>query len=89
MRNQVPLFYRNEIIQVLHDIFGKLTEELLSDIERSLTWERVGRGDALFHRREIGLVLSGGGARGFAHAGFLRAMREAGLPVDPENPSSC
>ena len=33
-------------------------------------------------RREVGLVLSGGGARGFAHAGVIRAMREAGLPVD-------
>ena len=63
MRNQVPLFYRNEIIQVLHDVFGKLTEELLSDIERSLTWERVGRGDALFHRGETSdglfIVVSG------------------------------
>ena len=33
-------------------------------------------------RREVGLVLSGGGSRGFAHAGIIRAMREAGLPVD-------
>ena len=33
-------------------------------------------------RREVGLVLSGGGSRGFAHAGVIRAMREAGLPVD-------
>ena len=29
-----------------------------------------------------GLVLSGGGARGFAHLGALRALREAGVPVD-------
>lgn len=33
-------------------------------------------------RREIGLVLSGGGSRGFAHAGIIRALREAGLPID-------
>ena len=33
-------------------------------------------------RLEIGLVLSGGGFRGFAHAGILRAIREAGLPID-------
>ena len=33
-------------------------------------------------RREFGLVLSGGGSRGFAHAGAIRAMREAGLPID-------
>ena len=29
-----------------------------------------------------GLVLSGGGARGFAHLGVLRALREQGVPVD-------
>ena len=29
-----------------------------------------------------GLVLSGGGARGFAHIGVLRALREAGIAVD-------
>jgi predicted acylesterase/phospholipase RssA/CRP-like cAMP-binding protein len=30
----------------------------------------------------VGLVLSGGGARGFAHLGALRALRESGVPVD-------
>ncbi len=30
----------------------------------------------------IGLVLGGGGARGFAHIGVLMAMEEAGIPVD-------
>ena len=33
-------------------------------------------------QRELGLVLSGGGARTFAHVGVLRAIREAGLSVD-------
>jgi len=32
--------------------------------------------------RALGLVLSGGGARGFAHLGVLRALREAGLAID-------
>ncbi len=32
--------------------------------------------------RATGLVLSGGGARGFAHIGVLRALREMGRPVD-------
>jgi NTE family protein len=32
--------------------------------------------------RAIGLVLGGGGARGFAHIGVLRAMREANVPID-------
>jgi predicted acylesterase/phospholipase RssA/CRP-like cAMP-binding protein len=30
----------------------------------------------------VGLVLSGGGAPGFAHIGAARAMREAGIPID-------
>jgi NTE family protein/lysophospholipid hydrolase len=32
--------------------------------------------------RAVGLVLGGGGARGFAHIGVLRALAEAGIPVD-------
>jgi predicted acylesterase/phospholipase RssA len=30
----------------------------------------------------VGLVLGGGGARGFAHIGVVRALREAGIPMD-------
>ena len=32
--------------------------------------------------RGVGLVLSGGGARGFAHIGAVKALREAGIPID-------
>ncbi|KAJ8328433.1 hypothetical protein BDV3_005679 [Batrachochytrium dendrobatidis] len=32
--------------------------------------------------KSIGLVLGGGGARGFAHIGVIRAFEEAGIPVD-------
>lgn len=32
--------------------------------------------------RGVGLVLGGGGARGFAQIGVIRAMREAGIPID-------
>lgn len=30
----------------------------------------------------MGLALSGGGARGFAHVGAIRAIQEAGIPID-------
>jgi NTE family protein len=33
-------------------------------------------------QRKIGLVLSGGGARGIAHIGALRALEEAGIRID-------
>ncbi len=36
-----------------------------------------GRVARLLTRRGVGLVLSGGGARGFAHLGIIRALREA------------
>jgi predicted acylesterase/phospholipase RssA/CRP-like cAMP-binding protein len=32
--------------------------------------------------RAVGLVLGGGGARGFAHIGVIRALHEAGVPID-------
>ena len=33
-------------------------------------------------RPKVGLVLSGGGAKGFAHIGVLKVIEEAGLPID-------
>lgn len=60
--------------------------------------ERVGAGAHYFVRREhtgdfaslarqltgrgVGLVLGGGGARGFAHIGLMRALHELAIPVD-------
>jgi NTE family protein len=42
----------------------------------------LGRVARLLMRRGVGLVLSGGGARGFAHLGIIRALREAKVPID-------
>ena len=36
----------------------------------------------LLSRRAVGLVLAGGGARGFAHLGIWKALRERGIEVD-------
>ena len=41
--------------------------------------ERLGR---LASGNGVGLVLSGGGARGFAHIGVYRALLDAGVPID-------
>lgn len=38
--------------------------------------------DAAVKRPKIGLVLSGGGARGFAHIGVLKVLEENRIPVD-------
>jgi NTE family protein len=42
----------------------------------------IARVARLLTGRGIGLVLSGGGARGFAHIGAVRALREARIPID-------
>ncbi len=42
----------------------------------------TGRLARMLGGRAVGLALSGGGARGFAHIGVYRAWREAGLPID-------
>ncbi|CAM3699406.1 cyclic nucleotide-binding and patatin-like phospholipase domain-containing protein [Smaragdicoccus niigatensis] len=42
-------------------------------------WARIGR---FITGSATGVVLSGGGARGFAHIGALRALRDAGIEVD-------
>lgn len=34
------------------------------------------------HRPRVGLVLSGGGAKGAAHIGVIRAVEQAGIPID-------
>jgi NTE family protein len=48
-------------------------------VRRSTDIARVAR---LMIGRGVGLVLSGGGARGFAHLGVVQALREAGRPID-------
>jgi NTE family protein len=42
-------------------------------------WQRIGRVNG---GRGVGLVLSGGGARAYAHIGVLQAFREAQIPID-------
>jgi NTE family protein len=57
------------------------------DAARLFHWRGLEDADAarlarVIARRSIGLVLSGGGARAYAHIGVVRALREAGLPFD-------
>lgn len=34
------------------------------------------------HRKKVGLILSGGGAKGFAHIGVLKVLEQAGVKID-------
>ncbi|MFO0041031.1 MAG: patatin-like phospholipase family protein [Pseudomonadota bacterium] len=51
----------------------------LHHVRDASDWPRTAR---LATGRAVGLVLSGGGARGFAHIGVVRALREAGIVID-------
>ena len=54
----------------VHHVRGTSAESDLARLARVLSGEA------------LGLVLGGGAARGFAHVGVLRALDEAGIPVD-------
>ncbi|MQA64658.1 MAG: cyclic nucleotide-binding domain-containing protein [Alphaproteobacteria bacterium] len=61
----------------------------LDTLDVSVHWH-VRRGDGaqmerlarLLTGRSVSLILSGGGARGFAHIGAIKALREYGMPLD-------
>ena len=38
--------------------------------------------DKISSRKKVGLVLSGGGAKGMAHIGALKVIEKAGIPID-------
>ncbi|GMR44302.1 hypothetical protein PMAYCL1PPCAC_14497 [Pristionchus mayeri] len=62
--------------------------EVVDFYEQHVLWESVDhRSDfarlaRILTGNAIGLVLGGGGARGAAHVGVIRSLREAGVPVD-------
>jgi predicted acylesterase/phospholipase RssA/CRP-like cAMP-binding protein len=49
---------------------------------RSLDEMDMGRIARLLSGNAVALILAGGGARGFAHLGVIRALHEAGIPID-------
>ena len=38
--------------------------------------------EGVAQRKKVGIVLSGGGAKGVAHIGVLKVLEEAGIPID-------
>lgn len=58
-----------------------------ADAARCFHWRLASQGDAAhlarcMTGRSVGLVLSGGGARAYAHVGAVRAFRQAGVEFD-------
>ena len=92
LMNRPPRSEACEILVLLHDAAKRcpsgtaawLDRRPLSDhvhirpaLERDMA--RLAR---LLARQGVGLVLAGGGARGFAHLGVMRALAEHGIEVD-------
>ncbi|NXH14585.1 PLPL6 esterase, partial [Bucco capensis] len=60
----------------LHEMYEKVFEK---NIDRHSDFSRLAR---VLTGNTIALVLGGGGARGCSHIGVLKAMEEAGIPID-------
>ncbi|KAK3679363.1 phosphatidylcholine and lysophosphatidylcholine phospholipase [Recurvomyces mirabilis] len=87
--NPVPKRFGNALkqrVQVLQAEIHKYTSRRVRQTPL-YSAETPFKGD--FHRlarrlcgKSVGLCLGGGGARGLAHVGVIRALEEAGLPID-------
>jgi NTE family protein len=83
-----PVAQRTELVMLHKDRISLGAATAWLDVQPGIPYHHV-RGTAdiarlsrLLTGRGLGVVLSGGGARGFAHIGVLRAIREAGITVD-------
>lgn len=82
----------HEVLVLLHDDASRLptgTRRWLEgrrvDEHHHLRWSEPGdfaRLARVLAGKAVGVVLGGGGARGLAHIGIVRALREAGIPID-------
>lgn len=85
--NMVPMDLFNNILRKSRDLLKPHLRRgsiFMAAVEREDEIEVLGFG-RLGRRilgRSIGLVLGGGGARGLAHLGIFKALKEAGIQVD-------
>jgi NTE family protein len=79
-RMELVLMHRGQIAAgTTHRWLDRLPGTTHHHVRHERDVARVAR---LLSGRGLGVVLSGGGARGFAHLGVLRAMREANIAID-------
>lgn len=66
------ILFATEAAGLMRSFFGKLLLSLVIILSQ------------IFYARsqKVGLVLSGGGAKGIAHIGVIRALEENGIPID-------
>jgi len=73
---ELPLLERDGVRPMFKSLILFLASVLL------LATSTSGQEQAIHKRPKIGLVLSGGGAKGFAHIGVLKVLEQAGIPID-------
>lgn len=81
-RLEIVFFHTSDENSVSVDAWLDLFPDVFHHHIRAGNNRDVGRLSRHFQGKAPGLVLAGGGARGFAHLGALRAIREAGIGVD-------
>jgi NTE family protein len=90
--NRPPRTEASEILVLLHDAALQCPNGTHAWLDRRAVADHVhirpalerdiARLARLLARQAVGLVLAGGGARGFAHVGVMKALDEAGIEVD-------
>jgi NTE family protein len=87
-QKQLAASQRCELVLLHRDRIAAGSTQAWLDLKPGLPHHHIrGSGDIarltrLLTGNGLGIVLSGGGARGFAHLGVLRAVREAGIAID-------
>lgn len=83
-REKTTIFALNTFIRQLMDSTTSMTRQILFLLIGLLISFTTGTKAADTHpkRKKVGLVLSGGGAKGMAHIGALKVIEEAGIPID-------
>jgi NTE family protein len=80
-----------DVVLVHHNNERQVTQtwewKTAADAARLFHWHAMDDGDGrrlarVMSGKSVGVVLSGGGARAYAHIGAMRALREANCPID-------
>ena len=82
LRKSRDLLQRNPIITRINERRASIVINLVEKGEDELEVLGFGRLGRRILGRSLGLVLGGGGARGLAHLGIFKALKEAGIKVD-------
>ena len=76
------------LIFCLFGWFGVWSQDLNNYLVYNGSWSNLASSsyvrteDSVFEDEKVGLVLSGGGAKGLAHIGVIRALEENNIPID-------